>query len=241
MPKINVYLPDELAAAVRDAQIPVSAVCQVALERAVRDVGAIRASDEPPSPATPTTGPFGRYTPRARKALELARGAARQHSHDHVETEHLLLGVIDEGGNLALKVLAALDVEPADVRSELVASLPSGGAPAGDGEVPFGPLAKTVLEEATKEALRLGHNYIGCEHHLLGLIATEDGLASQVLRRMGVELRTTRQAVVTALLGMVHPREQARAAVTPPAPLADASALQEIVRRLEALENRLAG
>jgi hypothetical protein len=235
MPKINVYLPDELAAAVRDAQIPVSSVCQVALERAVRDVGAMRAADAPTAPEL-STGPFTRFTPRARKALELAKDATRERSQAHVETEHLLLGVIDEGGNLALKVLAALDVEPADVRSELVASLPAGEATAGGGDASFGPLAKAVLEETTKEALRLGHNYVGCEHLLLGLIATEDGLASQVLRRMGVELRTTRQAVVNALVGMIHAREQG-APAKPPTP---DTTLQEILRRLEALESRLA-
>ena len=233
MPKINVYLPEELAAAVRDAQVPVSAICQAALERAVRDVSALRGSDEAPI-QEPSYGPFKCFTPRARTAIVCAQNEARRHHHDYVGTEHLLLGVLEEGGNLALKVLTALEVEPEDVRSELVASL-SPGSKDSAGQVPFTPLAKKALELTTKEAHRLGHNYVGCEHLLLGLIATEDGLASQVLQRMGIELRTTRRAVVTALSGFIHAREQ----VAPP-PLRE-STLEEILRRLEAIEQRLTG
>jgi ATP-dependent Clp protease ATP-binding subunit ClpC len=100
--------------------------------------------------------------------------------------------------------------------------------------VPFAPLAKKALELTAKEAHGLGHNYVGCEHLLLGLIATEEGLASQVLRRMGIELRTTRRAVVTALSGFVHAREQQGSP-----PPAGNSTLEEILRRLEAIEQRL--
>src|SRR2546421_1778433 len=128
MPKINVYLPDELAAAVRDAQVPVSAICQAALERAVRDVSALRGSDGVPA-QEPAYGPFMRFTPRARSAIACAQSEARQRSHSYVGTEHLLLGILDEGSNLALKLLVALDVEPDDVRNELIASL----APASKG------------------------------------------------------------------------------------------------------------
>jgi ATP-dependent Clp protease ATP-binding subunit ClpC len=234
MPKINVYLADELAAAVRDAQVPVSAICQAALERAVRDVSAVRGSDEVPA-QEPAYGPFMRFTPRARSAIACAQSEARERKHGHVGTEHLLLGMLDEGGNLALKVLIALDVEPDDVHGELVASL--GPATKGAGEqVPFTPLAKQALELTTKEALGLGHNYVGCEHLLLGLLATEEGLASQVLRRMGVELRTTRRAVVTVLSGFVHARQQQVSQPSPPP-----STLEEILRRLEAIEHHLAG
>jgi ATP-dependent Clp protease ATP-binding subunit ClpC len=232
MPKINVYLPDDLAAAVRDAQIPVSAVCQSALERAVRDVSALRGSDEAPATEQPTYGPFTRFTGRARKSTMLAEGVARSHQHDYVGTEHLLLGVLEEGGNLAVKVLRALDVEPGDVRSELTASL--GPASEGDGAAtPFTPLAKEALERATKEALALAHNYVGCEHLLLGLIATEEGLASQVLRRMGVELRTTRRAVVTALSGFIHASEQHATQAAP-------DTMAELLRRIDAIEKQLA-
>src|SRR6266545_6747752 len=124
MPKINVYLPDELARAVRDAQVPVSAVCQVALERAVREVTAARgAEDLPVTGADAAGGLFSRFTPRAREALELAQQEARESSHSHVGTEHVLLGILDEGGNLAVRVLADIDIDSADLRAELVASM----------------------------------------------------------------------------------------------------------------------
>ena len=234
MPKINVYLPDELAAAVRDAQIPVSGICQAALERAVRDVSSARAADATPPDDRPGLGLFSRFTQRARQAVTLAESAARQVPHNYVGTEHVLLGLIDEGGNLALEVLASLDIERVDVRAELVASM---GAPTPEplaAHLPFTRLAKRALELATKEALTLGHNYIGCEHLLLGLLATEDGLASQVLRRMGFELRTTRRAVVTALTGFVHAQQRDSREQAP-------DALAQILRRLDALEQRLAG
>jgi ATP-dependent Clp protease ATP-binding subunit ClpC len=235
MPKVNVYLPDELAAAVRDAQLPVSGICQAALERAVRDVTSARAADETPPEDRPGLGLFSRFTPRARQAVTLAESAARQVPHNYVGTEHVLLGLIDEGGNLALEVLASLDIERVDVRAELVASM---GAPTPEplaAHLPFTRLAKRALELATKEALTLGHNYIGCEHLLLSLLATEDGLASQVLRRMGLELRTTRRAVVTALTGFVHAQQRESARAQAP------DALEQILRRLDALEQRLAG
>jgi ATP-dependent Clp protease ATP-binding subunit ClpC len=235
MPKVNVYLPDELAAAVRDAQLPVSGICQAALERAVRDVTSARAADETPPEDRPGLGLFSRFTPRARQAVTLAESAARQVPHNYVGTEHVLLGLIDEGGNLALEVLASLDIERVDVRAELVASM---GAPTPEplaAHLPFTRLAKRALELATKEALTLGHNYIGCEHLLLSLLATEDGLASQVLRRMGLELRTTRRAVVTALTGFVQAQQREPAHAQAP------DALEQILRRLDALEQRLAG
>jgi ATP-dependent Clp protease ATP-binding subunit ClpC len=226
MPKINVYLPDELATAVKEAQVPVSAICQAALERAVRDVSAVRGTDAPL--AEPAHGPFTRFTPRARTAVAKAQQAAIDHGHDYVGTEHVLLGILDEGQNLAIKVLVALEIEPADLRAELEASMPAGDE-VSSGHPPFTPLSKKVLETTSNEALGFGHNYIGCEHLLLGLVGVEDGLASQVLRRMGVEVRTTRRAVVTALSGFVHARAEAPAPAT----------LEQILRRLDAIEQRL--
>lgn len=234
MPKVNVYLPDELAAAVRDAQVPVSAVCQAALERAVRDVTSVRGADEPPAQDQPGVGLFGRFTPRARQALVLAEQAARDVPHNYVGTEHVLLGVIDEGENLALRVLVSLDVDPADVRAELVASLGPPTAPVAD-HIPFTALAKRALELTANEALALGHNYIGCEHLLLGLLTATDGLGGRVLRRMGLEPRTTRRAVVTALAGFVHAQADRG---NRPQPGIDAT-LEEILRRLDAIERRL--
>ncbi len=215
----------------RDAQLPVSAICQAALERAVRDVSSARGTDRPPPEQGGTAaGLYSRFTPRARSALALAQRSARDTGQRHVGTEHLLLGVLDEGANVGLTVLTSLDVEPADVRVELVASMaPPSNAPPGD--TPFAPLAKRALEASVREALGCGHNYVGCEHLLLGLLATEDGIASQVLRRMGLELRTTRRAVTTAVAGVAHGKEATR----PPAgrPGGD---LDEVLRRLDAVE-----
>jgi ATP-dependent Clp protease ATP-binding subunit ClpA len=105
----------------------------------------------------------------------------------------------------------------------------------GPDKLPFTPLLKASLELAAREALGMGHNYIGCEHLLLGLLATEDGLASKVLRRMGVEMRATKRTVVVALAGFVHARDVLGATNDAPGVLA------EIVRRLDALEQRLPG
>ena len=136
---------------------------------------------------------------------------------------------LDEDSNLAIKVLRSLDVEPDDLRGEVVGSMAK-ATKRREGTIPFTPLAKRALESTATEALSLGHNYIGCEHLLLGLLATDDGLASQVLRRMGLELRTTRRAVVTTLgAGYVRDREN-------PTPQAG---VDEILRRLDAIERRL--
>lgn len=236
MPKINVYLPDELAAAVRDARVPVSAICQKALERAVRDVAALRAGEAMASDEHLPPGKLERFTPRARQALSLAEQAARDVPHNYVGTEHVLLGLIDEGGNLALKALEGLDIDLDDLREELVASM---GPPTDsvEGHIRFTPLSKRALKATLDEALSMSHNYIGCEHMLLGLLATESGLASQVLRRMGVELRTTRLAVVTALSGYVHAQQKTAASSAPPT----ADPLQQILQRLDAIEQRLPG
>jgi ATP-dependent Clp protease ATP-binding subunit ClpC len=235
MPKINVYLPDELAAAVRDARLPVSGICQAALERAVRDVESARNLVSSPAEDRAAPGVFARFTPRAREVMRLAEAAAVEARHPYVGTEHVLLGVIDEGANLATAVLTSMDIELADLRAELVASMGPAG-PMGDGPPAFTRLTSEALETATKEALSLWHNYIGCEHLLLGLLATEDGVASKVLRRMGVELRTTRRAVVTALSGFVH----AKANAPRPAPVVEDS-LREVLHRLDAIETQLAG
>jgi ATP-dependent Clp protease ATP-binding subunit ClpC len=233
MPKINVYLSDELADAVRDAQVPVSAICQSALEGAVREVSALRGSEEAPT-TEPSYGPFTRFTPRARQAVACAQDVARGRGHKAVGSEHLLLGVLDEGGNLALEVLKALDVEPDDVRSELLASMEAPSEKA-RGRTRFTPTAKKALEASLRVSVGLGHNYIGCEHLLLGLVATDEGLAGKVLRRMGVELRTTRRTVVTTLAGHIHRRRHDSTS-----PAAPPSVLDEILQRLDEIERRLA-
>ena len=230
MPKINVYLPDELAAAVKDAKLPVSSICQSALEQAVRTMTAVNSATEEGG----RPGMLQRFTPRARSAVERARALAAAHEHNYVGTEHVLLGILDEGANLAVKVLQSLDIELDDLRAELEGSM--GAASKKQKPHPrFTPLAKSALALATQEAMRFGHNYIGCEHLLLGILAEGEGLGSQVLRRMGVELRTTRRAVSTALSGFVHAKQEI--AGSPDVPTTQ---LADLVKRLEAIEKKLA-
>lgn len=231
MPKINVYLPDDLAEAVRAANLPVSSVCQRALEQALRTVGAVRESTRT---STLDPGRAARFTDRAKAALVLARGQAFRRGHAHLGTEHLLLGILDEGANLALRVLEVVGVDPTDVRAELEAVM-SEAVPTRDGtvdEVAFTPRAIVVCQLATREALRLGHNYVGCEHLLLSLVDEGDGIGGQVLRLLGVELTTTRRAVASVLAGFVHAR---RNPAGPPA----ADPLAQILDRLDRLEQRL--
>ncbi|WP_328709153.1 Clp protease N-terminal domain-containing protein [Microbispora hainanensis] len=216
MPKINVYLPDDLAEAVKDAALPVSAICQRALEQAVRRVSAIRESilgdfeiDDPR---------LSHFTPRTRAVFRLALEQARAENAAGIGTEHLLAAMLAEGRNLALHVLRAMEVEPALIERDLAArrpSAPTGPNESGDEGTPKGPSrfdahAANALELAVTEAHALGHNYIGCEHLLLGLVAEPDGIGGQVLRERGAEPRLTRRAVVAALAGYVHLRAQAQ-------------------------------
>ncbi|MEU7937203.1 Clp protease N-terminal domain-containing protein [Microbispora bryophytorum] len=220
MPKINVYLPDDLAEAVREAALPVSAICQRALEQAVRRVSAIRESilgdfeiDDPR---------LSHFTPRTRAVFRLALDRARAENAAGIGTEHLLAAMLDEGQNLALHVLRAMEVEPTLVERDLASRRPSAPAAAADSEQPadegtrddgprrFDAHAANALELAVTEAHALGHNYIGCEHLLLGLVAEPDGIGGQVLRDRGAEPRLTRRAVAAALAGYVHLRAQAQ-------------------------------
>jgi ATP-dependent Clp protease ATP-binding subunit ClpC len=234
MPKINVYLPDDLAAAVREHHVPVSSVCQRALRQAVDAVSALKDGLVPDEgDAAGAGGLFGRFTPRARGALRHAQEEASARGHGPADTEHVLLGVLDEGGNLALKALEVLDVEAEDVRTEIDAVLAP--RPASDDPAHFTPGSKAVLALAVREALGLGHNYVGCEHLLLGLVADEEGKAGAVLRSMGVDLRVTRRAVAAALAGYVHARDNTPAAGS--SGIEDT--LRDVVTRLDALERRL--
>ncbi|MEU8037947.1 Clp protease N-terminal domain-containing protein [Streptosporangium sp. NPDC049078] len=259
MPKINVYLPDELAEAVKKAGVPVSAVCQRALEQAVRRVTAIRETALGASGLDDLTARLTHFTPRAREVVKLSVEQARALGATEVGTEHLLGGMLAEGGNLALQVLGALEIDPEEVRRRLdrlgrdapapVAETTSSGS---SETLTFGGPAAAALEMTVTEATSLGHNYVGCEHLLLGLVAEPDGAAGRILRELGAEHRLTRHAVSAALAGYVHLRAQTRATtappVTPPVLPADAaSALSAAVReelrpvllRLERLEERL--
>jgi Clp amino terminal domain, pathogenicity island component len=254
VPKINVYLPDELAEAVKEAGVPVSAICQRALEQAVRRVTAIRETVlRHPGESDGDTGQAGpdpterltHFTERARTTLRLAARDARERHAPEVGTEHLLAGMLTEGGNLAVHVLRAMDIEPDQVRREL-AALTAGRTDlaAGGDERRFGVSAAGALELAVTEAIGLGHNYVGCEHLLLGLVAEPDGTAGRVLRALGAEPRLTRRAVSAALAGYVHLRAEGTAAAAPAdvgRRLADAvrGQLEPLLRRLERLERQV--
>jgi ATP-dependent Clp protease ATP-binding subunit ClpC len=265
MPKINVYVPDELAEAVKEAGIPVSAVCQRALETAVRRVTAIRAAVVRPSSGLEASNRLTHFTDRAREVVRLAVQEARDQSAPEVRTEHLLRGIVAEGGNLALQVLGAMEIEPEQIRRELdrhmVVTRAEGTADVpetpdaesittttDDGELRIGNQAAAALELAVTEATSLGHNYVGCEHLLLGLIAEPDGAGGQILRNLGAELRLTRRAVEAAIAGYVYLRTQqgqkAASAPTVTDPMAKLSALIDqqltpVVQRLERIENNL--
>ncbi|GLI00847.1 Clp protease N-terminal domain-containing protein [Phytohabitans aurantiacus] len=252
MPKINVYLPDELAEAVKEAGVPVSAVCQRALEQAVRRVTAIRETALGELDDADLAARMPHLTARARAALKLGIEQAQTEQAQTeqaaaVTTSHVLAGMLAEGGNLALHVLQAIEIAPEQLARELARQPSAEIVVAGDGSRRFSGPAANALEMAVTEATALGHNYVGCEHLLLGLVAEPDGEAGQTLRSMGAELRLTRRAVAAALAGYVHLRAQ----TGQPAASGDGSAdpiaavaamvrqeLQPLMRRIERLEER---
>jgi Clp amino terminal domain, pathogenicity island component len=160
---------------------------------------------------------FERFTDRARRVVVLAQEEARLLDHGYIGTEHILLGLIQEGEGVAARALESLDISLDTVRQEVVAIIGHGDDKPG-GHIPFTPRAKKVLELSLREALALGHNYIGTEHILLGLVREGQGVAAQVLAKLGGSLDRVRQAVVVALAGAagVGPPEQAARIAQPP-------------------------
>jgi len=142
---------------------------------------------------------FDRFTDRARKVMALARKEAQRFNHDFIGTEHILLGLIQEGSGVAANVLKNLGVEINKIRSEIEKNVQSGPSMVTMGQLPFTPRAKKVLELSMEEANELGHNYIGTEHLLLGLIRENDGVAAQVLVDRGLKLEDVRCEVLELL------------------------------------------
>ncbi|MFM8238261.1 MAG: ATP-dependent Clp protease ATP-binding subunit, partial [Actinomycetota bacterium] len=143
---------------------------------------------------------FERFTDRARRVVVLAQEEARLLNHNYIGTEHILLGLIHEGEGVAAKALESLGISLEAVRAQVEEIIGHGGqAPAG--HIPFTPRAKKVLELSLREALQLGHNYIGTEHILLGLIREGEGVAAQVLVKLGADLSRVRQQVIQLLSG----------------------------------------
>jgi Clp amino terminal domain, pathogenicity island component len=171
---------------------------------------------------------FERFTDRARRVVVLAQEEARMLGRNDIGTEHLLLGLIHEGDGVAAKALESLGISLVAVRQQ-VQEIIGPGDQVPSGHRPFTPRAKKVLELALRESLQLGHNYIGTEHLLLGLIRESDGVAAQVLVRLGADLNRVRQRVIQ----LIHGQQSGRW------PLGEGAPVTEVQARLDAVEGRL--
>jgi ATP-dependent Clp protease ATP-binding subunit ClpC len=147
---------------------------------------------------------FNKFTERARKVILLAKQEAKRFNHDYIGTEHVLLGLLREGEGVAAAVLQSLNMSLEGIRREVEKLVQPGPATVVSGDLPFTPKAKKVMELAMDEARALGHNYIGTEHLLLGLIRESEGVASQVFMNMGLDLERVRDEVIK-LLGSTTP------------------------------------
>ena len=242
MPKINVYLPDDLADAVRDTGVPVSAICQRALELAVRRMTAIRQAVLTDLDVAELTAMLPHFTARAVTLLALAVDRAKQSGAPNVTTGDLLHGMLAEGANLGLRILTAMDIPPASLTppTGAEASLPDPDA-AGSGALRFSAPASIAIELAVTEAIGQGHNYVGCEHLLVGLSGEPDGAAGTVLRAQGADGKATRRAVTTALAGYSagYARVQKDNSGTAELLTAVRAELAPLVERIENLEARM--
>jgi hypothetical protein len=172
---------------------------------------------------------FERFTDRARRAVVLAQEEARMLNHGYIGTEHLLLGLVHEGEGVAAKALETMGISLEKVRHEVEALIGEGKEPP-SGHIPFTPRAKKVLELSLKEANQLGHNYIGTEHILLGVIREGHGVAAQVLVKLGAELNRVRQQVIQLLHNYAGDKPAMRSyGVTTPV-------IEDILNRITAIE-----
>jgi ATP-dependent Clp protease ATP-binding subunit ClpC len=182
---------------------------------------------------------FERFTDRARRVVVLAQEEARMLNHNYIGTEHILLGLIHEGEGVAARALESLGISLEAVRQQ-VEEIIGQGQQAPSGHIEFTPRVKKVLELSLREAKGLGHNYIGTEHILLGLIREGEGVAAQVLVKLGADLYRVREQVIQLLAGY-----QAEAGVEPAAPPAgragreEGRLLSQLTDRVTALEPRL--
>ncbi len=152
---------------------------------------------------------FERFTDRARRVVVLAQEEARMLNHNYIGTEHILLGLVRERDGVAAKALESLNISLEAVRQQVEEIIGQGQA-VPRGHIPFTPRAKKVLELSLREALQLGHNYIGTEHILLGLIREGEGVAAKVLQKLGGELSRVRQTVIQLLSGYTAGAEARR-------------------------------
>jgi ATP-dependent Clp protease ATP-binding subunit ClpA len=248
MPKINVYLPDDLAAAVRQSGISVSPVCQRALAEEVRLVGVIRSTVaelrtipfDVKQSSSSSERVWDHMTERLRNAMRLAFRSGDGPSR----TVDLVAGLLDEGENLAVRVLRDLGVDIDELRRAVESDqvgetddvLVDATQPAPElvEQGLWATLslpARRAIASALEESVALGHRFLGCEHLLLGLLDDDDSGAGQLLRAFGIDTPMTRRAVSSAVVGFAH----ARASTSP----LDEGKLDAILSRLEVLENRL--
>jgi ATP-dependent Clp protease ATP-binding subunit ClpC len=150
---------------------------------------------------------FERLTDRARRVVILAQEEARKLQHNYIGTEHLLLGLIHEGEGVAAAVLSSFSVDLDKVRKD-VEEIIGMGQQSPSGHIPFTPRAKKILELSLREALQLGHNYIGTEHILLGIIREGEGVGAQVLVALGLGLNDVRKSVLEHLAGVLKKEEE---------------------------------
>ena len=155
---------------------------------------------------------FERFTDRARRVVVLAQDEARGLKHHYIGTEHLLLGLISEGEGVAAKALETMGIKGEAVRASVIEIIGEGEKPV-EGHIPFTPRAKRVFELSLREALQLGHNYIGTEHLLLGLLKEGEGVAAQVLTKQGADLAQVRQTVIQMLSGYQRGDDEGRESV----------------------------
>jgi ATP-dependent Clp protease ATP-binding subunit ClpC len=172
---------------------------------------------------------FERFTDTARRVVVHAKEEALQLDHDHIGTEHILLGLLRDDTETAVRVLTSLGAGLAPARAQ-VEEMAGRGTPGSTGDIPFTPRAKKVLELSLREALQLGHNYIGSEHILLGLLREGEGGGAQVLRGLGVDFEQLRRGILAVLRSRQQPR---------PAPGIFSSAGSSVESRLTAIEDRL--
>ena len=176
---------------------------------------------------------FQRFTDRARRVVVLAQEEARMLNHNYIGTEHILLGLIHEGEGVAAKALESLGISLEAVRQQVEEIIGQGEDPP-QGHIPFTPRAKKVLELSLRESLQLGHHYIGTEHILLGLICEGEGVAAQVLVKLGADLNRVRQQVIQLLHGYRDTEPQAASAGPRAAP-----SPSDLQARVDAIEPRL--
>ena len=174
---------------------------------------------------------FERFTDRARRVVVLAQEEARMLDHNYIGTEHLLLGLIHEGEGVAAKALEAMGISLDAVRQQVEAII-GRGQQAPSGHIPFTPRAKRVLELSLRESGQLGHNYIGTEHILLGLVREGEGVAAQVLMTLGGDLNRVRQMVIQLLQGYgAEDRPKPRSM--------RGGVIEDVLARLDSMDGRL--